>query len=176
MRSAVRAVAVSATLALGLAACGSDGVPPKEWAKSVCLAVKPWSTQIEASVTQARTKITAGANPVQTKTELVTLFRGAEKASSDAIAKVKKAGVPAADKGAEVAAQFGEALEAAKANFGRAASRVEALPTTDRAAFFNGVVTVGDQLSKDNNASSAKLSDVSSKDLEKAFNDVPECR
>jgi hypothetical protein len=179
MRSVIRTVAVATlgvTLVVPLAACGSDGAPPKDWAKSVCLAVKPWSTRIEASVTQARTKITAGADPVQTKTELVTLFRDAEKASADAIAKVQKAGVPDADNGAKVAAQFGEALDAAKANFGRAASRVEALPTADRTAFFNGVVTVGDQLSKDNNASSAKLSDVRSKDLEKAFDDVPECR
>jgi plasmid replication initiation protein len=142
----------------------------------VCLTVKPWSTQIDASVTQARTKITSASDPAQTKTELVALFTGAERTSRDAIAKVRKAGVPDADNGAAVASQFTAALTAAQDNFGRAAAGVRALPTTDRAAFYAGVVKVGDQLSKDNNASSQRLADVRSKDLEKAFADVSECR
>ncbi|MCW2612388.1 MAG: hypothetical protein QOC93_792 [Actinomycetota bacterium] len=175
MRAGMRAV-VAAALVFGLAACGSDGVEPEKWARSVCVAVKPWSTQIDASVTQARTKITAGSDPAQTKTELVALFRGAKRASDDAVAKVKKAGVPAADNGAKVSDQFVGALSAAGDNFGRAADGVEKLSTADRTAFYNGVVKVGDQLSKDNNKSSTALSTVRSKDLEQAFDQVSECR
>jgi multimeric flavodoxin WrbA len=106
----------------------------------------------------------------------VALFRGAKQASDDAVAKVKKAGVPVADNGKQVADQFVGALSAAGDNFGRAAEGVQTLPTTDRTAFYHGVVKVGDQLSKDNNKSSTQLSTVRSKDLEKAFDKVPECR
>jgi hypothetical protein len=172
----MRPAAAAAALTFALAGCGSDGVEPEKWARSVCVAVKPWSSQIDASVTQARTKITNATDPVQTKAELVALFRGAKQASDDAVAKVKKAGVPAADNGKKVADQFVGALSAAGSNFGRAADGVETLPTTDRAAFYSGVVKVGDQLSRDNNKSSTQLSTVRSKDLEKAFDKVPECR
>ncbi|HEY0358193.1 MAG TPA: hypothetical protein VGD11_06400 [Mycobacteriales bacterium] len=176
MRAGMRAAAVAAALTSVLAACGADGIEPEKWAKSVCVAVKPWSAEIDASVTQARTKITAASDPAQTKTELVALFRGAKQASDDAVAKVKKAGVPVADNGKQVADQFVGALSAAGDNFGRAAEGVQTLPTTDRTAFYHGVVKVGDQLSKDNNKSSTQLSTVRSKDLEKAFDKVPECR
>jgi hypothetical protein len=176
MRAGMRAAAATAALAFAVAGCGSDGVAPEKWARSVCVAVKPWSAQIDASVTQARTKITAASDPGQTKTELVALFRAAKQASDDAVSKVRKAGVPAADNGKKVADQFVGALSAAGDNFGRAADGVQKLPAANRAAFYNGVVKVGDQLSKDNNTSSAQLSTVRSKDLEKAFDKVPECR
>ena len=171
----VRVVAAGAVVST-LAACGSGGVPPKEWAREVCLAVKPWSTQIDASVTQARQQITGGTDPTKTKAELVALFSGAQQASADAVAKVRKAGTPDAENGEQVAAQFSAALVAAQKNFGRAADGVAALPTKDRSAFDDGVVKVGDQLSKDNNASTRQLGDVRSKDLEKAFAAVSECR
>jgi hypothetical protein len=171
----VRSVAVGGALVFALGACGSNGVPPADWARDVCVAVKPWSTQIDASVTQARQQITAASDPTKTKAELVALFSGAQQASADAVRKVEKAGIPDADNGEQVASQFTAALVAAKDNFGRAADGVENLPTKDRAKFYDGVVKVGDQLSKDNNASSRQLSDVRSKELEKAFADVPEC-
>jgi hypothetical protein len=172
----MRAAAAAVALTFVLAGCGSDGIEPEKWARSVCVAVKPWSTQIDASVTQARTKITGASDPAQTKTELVALFRGAKQASDDAVAKVRKAGVPAADNGKKVADQFVAALSAAGDNFGRAADGVQKLATADRAKFYDGVVKVGDQLSKDNNRSSTQLRTVTSKDLEKAFDKVPECR
>jgi hypothetical protein len=162
-------------LTVALAGCGSSGVPPEKWARSVCLAVKPWSTQIDASVTAARSKITSASAPEQTKAELVALFEQAQRASADALEKVRKAGTPDVDKGEQSAAQLAASLQAAEKAFGRAAAGVKALSTTDRAAFNSGVVKVGDRLSKDNNASTDQLRDISSKELEKAFVDVPEC-
>jgi hypothetical protein len=176
MSTATQIVAAWSALAFVLAGCGSNGVPPETWARSVCLAVKPWSTHIDASVTQARAKITSASDPTQTKSELVALFGGAQRASAEAVAKVQKAGVPDADNGQQVTAQFVAALKAAEEQFGRAAAGVNALSTADRSAFYSGVVKVGDQLSKDNNASSKQLRDVRSTTLERAFERVPECR
>jgi hypothetical protein len=176
MGTATRIVAAWSALAFLLAGCGSDGVPSETWARSVCLAVKPWSTQIDVSVTQAREKITSASDPAQTKSELVALFGGAQRASAEAVAKVQKAGVPDADNGKQVATQFVAALKSAEKQFGQAAAGVNALSTSDRSAFYSGVVKVGDQLSRDNNASSKQLSDVRSTALEKAFERVPECR
>jgi hypothetical protein len=177
MGSGRRAVAGWAGLvvAVALTGCGSNGVPPKDWARDVCLAVKPWSTQIDASVTAARSKITSASEPAQTKTELVGLFEQAQRASSEALEKVRKAGTPDADKGKEMASQLAKSLEAAEKAFARAAAGVKALPTGDRDTFTSGVVKVGDQLSKDNNAGSGTLDGVRSAELEQAFVDVPEC-
>src|SRR5882762_3716321 len=128
-----------------LAACGSDRVPADEWASKVCQAVKPWSTSINSAVSAAQQKITSGSSPAQTKTDLLTLYRGAREASNRALTQVKAAGIPDADNGAQVAQQFTAALTTARNAFANAATRTAALSTSDKNAFYAAVVAVGQQ-------------------------------
>jgi hypothetical protein len=161
---------------VALAACASDKVPPDQWASKVCLAVKPWSASINAAVAGAQQKITSGSTPAQTKADLLTLYGGARDSSSRALTQVRAAGVPDADNGAQVAQQFTAALTTARNAFAHAATRTAALSTVDKNAFYAGVVAVGQQLTTENGQNSAGFTNVSSDQLQKAFDTVPECK
>ncbi|WP_163568139.1 hypothetical protein [Fodinicola feengrottensis] len=161
---------------LVLAACASDKVPPDEWASKICVAVKPWSTSINAAVSAAQQKITSGSSPTQTKADLLTLYGGARDASNRALGQVQAAGIPDADNGAQVAQQFTAALTTARNAFAHAATRTAALSTSNKNAFYAGVVAVGQQLTTENGQNSAGFSNVSSDQLQKAFDSVTECK
>jgi hypothetical protein len=158
------------------ASCSTGKVPPEQWAGKVCLAVKPWSSSINAAVSSAQQKITSGSSPAQIKGDLLTLYGGARDASTTALGQVRAAGIPDADNGEDVARQFTSALTAARDAFGRAATRTAALSTSDKNAFYTAVVTIGQQLTQENNQNSAGFSHVSSAQLQKAFDTVPECQ
>lgn len=177
MRGSRRAVLV-AGLVLGLLpACGGeDSVPPKTWAKSVCAAVKPWSAEIARLQEEARRKITAKADAVQTKTELITLFAGMAQATDTAAVKVREAGEPDVDDGGKIADQFVSALTTAHDSFVKGKDAVAGLPTDDAKLFYDGVVAAGNAMSQENAKASQAFSDISSPELDRAFNEVPECR
>lgn len=177
MRAHRRAVLV-AGLVLGLvAACGGDdAVPPKEWARSVCTAVKPWSEEIARLQAETRKKITAKSDIGQTKTELITLFGGMAQATDTALRKVREAGEPDVDDGEKIAEQFVSALAAARDSFTKGKNAVAALPTDDQKVFYDGVLAAGDAMSQENAKASQAFSDISSPELDEAFDEVPECR
>jgi hypothetical protein len=167
------------TLALVAGCGGGQGtaqVAPKAWAKAVCAAVKPWSGQIRKLQDQARRKITARSNVEQTKDELVGLFGGMEMATDTALTRVKQAGVPKVKDGTHIADQFVHALTAARDSFGTGMSAVQRLPTADQDAFYTGVVAAGDAMSKENNQAGRAFASISSPELDRAFNQLPECR
>ena len=55
-------------------------------------------------------------------------------------------------------------------------SAVQRLPTADQAAFYDGVVAAGDEMSKENNDAGRTFTKVASPELDRAFNEVPECK
>lgn len=177
-RRGVLAAGLVAGLVLGLvAACGGDdAVPPETWAKSVCKAVKPWSAEIGRLQSATRQKITARSDIGQTKTELITLFGGMAQATDTALAKVREAGVPDVDDGRKIADQFVSALTAARDSFVKGKNAVAALPTDDQKVFYDGVLAAGDAMSQENAKAGQAFSDISSPELDKAFEEVPECR
>ncbi|WP_163508097.1 hypothetical protein [Fodinicola acaciae] len=138
--------------------------------------MKPWSTSINSAVTAAQQKITSGSSPVQIKADLLTLYGGARDASTKALGQVQAAGIPDADNGEDVAKQFTAALTTARNAFAHAATRTAALSTSDKGAFYSAVVTIGQQLTQENSQNSAGFSNVSSTQLQKAFDTVPECQ
>ena len=174
-KTAVTVLAVGVAVGL-VAACGKpDAVAPKAWAKSVCQAVKPWSSDIRRLQGEARQKITAKSDATQTKTELITLFGGMSQSTDAALVKVRRAGVPDVDGGKKISDQFISALTAAGKSFTMGKDAVAALPTDNPTTFYNGVVKAGDQMSKENNKAGEAFSNISSPELDRAFNDVPEC-
>jgi hypothetical protein len=106
----------------------------------------------------------------------VTLFGGMADATDSALVKVRKAGVPDVKDGEKVADQFVRALTAARDSFATGKRAVEKLSTADQAAFYDGVVAAGDVMSKQNSKAGQAFGDLKSPELDKAFNEVPECR
>ena len=67
-------------------------------------------------------------------------------------------------------------LERARDAYGNAKSTIDALPTNDAEKFYEGVTQAFAKLKEEYAASELDPSHVQSKELRRAFDEVPECR
>ncbi|MFI5905883.1 hypothetical protein [Dactylosporangium sp. NPDC051541] len=162
-------------LAFGVAACGGpDGVEPKQWAKQVCTALTPWRAEISDLTSKAQQQLGAATTPAQSKTNIVDLLAGAEASSERARAGVSGAGVPAVEDGPKVAEQFAASLTKARDAYGNAKRTVSGLPTDK--SFYPEVKKAFTTLNDEYGRSAIDPAHVGPEDLQKAFDEVPECR
>jgi hypothetical protein len=172
---AARLLAV-AVLAFMTSACGQDGVEPKQWAKTVCGALSPWRAEIADLTSKAQQQLQAARTPAETKTNIVDLLAGAEAASEKARAGVDGAGVPRVDDGEKVAEQFTASLSKARDAYGNAKRTVSGLPTDGAKTFYAEVTKAFATLKDEYERSAIDPAHVGPEDLQKAFDEVPECR
>jgi hypothetical protein len=159
-----------------LVACGSDGVEPKQWAKHVCGTLTPWRKEITTLAEQAQEQLKTAKTPAQAKANVVDLLSGAEQSSEKARKGVDAAGVPAVDHGDQIAKRFVASLLTARNAYGHARSSVDGLQIADAKAFYANVKTTFDTLHDEYAKTELDTDNVGSKDLQKAFDEVPECR
>lgn len=176
MRSLRGAVALLAVVAALVSGCGYDGVAPEEWASRVCQALTPWGEEIAALTRDTQKQLSTATSPKQAKRNIVGLLKGAEQASEDAREGVEVAGVPAVENGEQIAKEFRDALTAARDAYATAHTSVAKLSTEDADTFYDGVVDAMDQLSKDYSTSELDTDKVASEELQKAFDEAPECQ
>jgi len=163
-------------LLLLLGACGS-GPTPKVWAAAVCTALSPWRAEIGSLTSSAQQQMTAQTTPVQAQENLVRLLGGAESATETARGRVEAAGVPDVNQGEQVAQGFVDSLAAVRDAYGRARQGIADLPATGRAGtFYDEVESVLATLSADYQRGALDTSSLDSPDLNRAFDEVPECR
>lgn len=158
-----------------LAACGG-GPSPAAWATSVCAALTPWRSEIGSLTQRAQAQMDAATTPAQAKENLVRLLAGAEQASETARSLVAEAGVPDVDGGEAVAHSFVESLRAARDAYGKAKTTVEGLSTGDAKAFYDGVIAAMTTLTDEYGESALDTGKLRSTELQRAFDEVPECR
>jgi hypothetical protein len=176
MRSA-RTFPVLLIVALTVTLGGCSGSPSsRAWAASVCTALAPWRTEIGTLTTRAQQQISAETTPAQAKENLTRLFAGAEESSAKALQGVEEAGVPDADNGRAIADSFRSSLSAIRDAYGRAKTGIDGLATTPAKAFYAQVATVVQTLSSEYAESDLDTSNLASKELSAAFDDLPECR
>lgn len=176
VRFARPAATLAALLALGpVAACGG-GSPPARWAADVCAALSPWRARIQALNAQAQQQLAAATGPAQARAGLLELLRGAQEASETARAALVAAGVPDTPGGAEIAASFTASLATIRDAYARARRDLELLPEQDATAFYDRVIAIFGQLSRDYAAASPDPDQVGSTDLRRAFEEVEQCR
>jgi hypothetical protein len=171
-----RAVVAVAAVALLVAACGSDAVEPKAWAKQVCAALKPWSATIGELTQQTQRQLAGVTTAQQARTSLVGLLDSEARASEAARKKVVRAGVPDVDGGKKIAGQFAAALASARDAYATARDSIKQLSTTDATTFYDGVSTAIDTLKKQYDAGKLDTAKVKSEDLQQAFDEVPQCQ
>jgi predicted small lipoprotein YifL len=173
-----RAVACAAVLTVlsTLGGCGGDGVPPAEWASTVCRALKPWTERIASLTQDAQTQMSKATSPRQAKESILGLLAGAERASEHARQRVADAGVPAVDDGERIATEFQAALSAARDAYGSARGRVERIETDSADDFYDRVVEAMERLSTDYDNGALDTSELESEELQRAFDESPGCR
>jgi hypothetical protein len=170
-----RAVFAVLLLGAGLAGCG-NGPAPRAWASSVCEALAPWRAEIGGLTARTGQQMTARTTPAQAKENLVRLFGGAQAASETARRQVEAAGVPDATDGERVARGFVDALTAVRDAYGRARTAIEALDTARAEEFYDGVTTALATLDDEYARSALDTSKLDSPELQRAFDEVPECQ
>ncbi len=163
------------SLVVTLGAC-SSGPAPRAWAASVCTVLAPWRAEIGDLATRTQQQMTAETTPTQAKENLTRLFGGAESASEKARAGVEKAGVPDAEEGQQVAEGFTASLGAMRDAYGRARTGIDALAVSPAKDFYAKVGTVVDTLNSEYQASELDTTSLSSVELQRAFDEAPECR
>ncbi|WP_432983809.1 hypothetical protein [Dactylosporangium sp. CA-233914] len=173
---AARLLAAAVTVAALAAACSQDGVEPKRWAKTVCAALTPWRAEIADLTAKAQQQLQAARTPAATKTNIVDLLAGAESASEKARAGVEGAGIPRVDDGGKVAEQFTASLSKARDAYGNAKRAISALPTDNAKTFYGEVGKAFTTLKDEYERSAIDPAHVGPADLQKAFDEVPECR
>lgn len=173
---AARLSAAVVLLCVAAGCAGGDGVEPKQWAKTVCSALSPWRAAIADLTDKANQQLQAAKTPTQTKTNIVELLTGAETASEKARAGVDGAGVPRVEDGKKVAEQFTTSLSKARDAYGNAKRTVSGLPTADAKAFYAAVGSAFGTLKEDYERSAIDPAHTGPADLQRAFDEVPECR
>lgn len=162
---------------------GRGDVAADDWVATVCQALRPWRGEIEELMARAQRSMDAaaagGSGPAaagSAKTGLVDLLAGAEASSERARSRVAAAGVPDADNGRRVAAEFAGSLGRTRDAYGRARDSVANLPTAQPKQFYDAVSAAFAQLATDYSAGALDLDKVGSRELKKSFAEVPECR
>ncbi|HEX5598084.1 MAG TPA: hypothetical protein VFX61_19030 [Micromonosporaceae bacterium] len=170
-----RFTALLTVLLVFVGACGG-GPSARSWAASVCSALTPWRAEISSLASSTDQQMTAQTTPAQAKENLVRLLGGAEAATEAARRKVVAAGVPDVERGESVAQGFVASLAAVRDAYGRAKKSIEELATGQASDFYDGVEATMKTLHQEYDASALDTSTLNSKELKRAFDELPECR
>lgn len=162
-------------LALIVAGCGG-GPTPTAWAASVCEALAPWRAEIGNLTIRTQQQMTAETTPAQAQENLVRLFDGARTASEQARAQVERAGVPDVDGGAAIVQRFTASLAGVRDAYGRASDAIAGLDTSDAKRFYDDVTKVVTVLNQEYDRTALDTTNLESREMKRAFDEVPECR
>ncbi|MDG4774445.1 hypothetical protein [Solwaraspora sp. WMMD792] len=174
--STARIAVLLTAVALTLSGCGG-GPSPVVWAAEVCTALRPWRAEISNLTSSTQQQMTAQTTPAQAQENLVRLLSGAAAATETARVRVVEAGVPDADQGEQVATGFADSLGAVRDAYGKAEEGIAGLDATGPAdSFYDGVEAVLATLTDDYQRSALDTSSLDSAELNRAFDEVPECR
>ncbi|MBB5871324.1 hypothetical protein F4553_004703 [Allocatelliglobosispora scoriae] len=164
-----------ALLLAGLGGCAGEP-PPEVWAASVCSALTPWRTEINALTKRTQQQQEAAPNTAQAKENLTRLFASAETATESARSKVVAAGAPDVTDGPAIAASFVTSLAGVRDAYAHAKNGISAITATENKDFSDQVAAVLDTLNSEYAKTAPDLGKLQSVELREAFEEVPECR
>jgi hypothetical protein len=173
-RAAVLAASLVSAASLMAACAGHPSA--QDWAGTVCHALGPWRSSINDLNTRAAAEMAKATTPAQAQASLVELVSGAETASETARLAVVAAGVPDVDGGSAVASSFVASLAGTRDAYARAKTDLQALPTGNEDAFYDGVSTVLSRLNDEYQASAVDTTRLDSPELRQAFDGNSACR
>jgi hypothetical protein len=174
MRRGLLAVPVVACVTLA-AGCGGP-VAPRTWVTTVCQSLTPWRATITQLNSTAQVEMATARTAQDTRAHVLSLLDGARQASERARAAVDAAGVPDVDGGAEIERRFVASLTAVRDAYGRAATAVGALSTTDPTTFYAGVAAAMSRLAADYQSAGVDTDRLASAELQGDFSQVAACR
>ena len=174
------------TLAVAAAGCGSSGgssktgAKPDAWAAEVCGALRDWAQGLKSSSTSLNAQLATATSIEAAKAKFIAFLDTAAKTADVMVARVRKEGPPAVDKGEALQSDLEAALGRFGTSFRHASTKARKLPTNNRQAFSSGVTSLG----KDVVTELAATGDVftklgerfKDKDLSNATKNQPACQ
>jgi hypothetical protein len=183
---AVRLPILSLLAAVALAAgCGGgedtqEGIPPADWAQSVCGAFEDWQTSLQEQSQGLTSEVLEAKNPQAAKQQISAFLGDVIVETETMIGEVSAAGQPAVEEGGAIAEDFNDGLERMRSAFKDAASDVESVPTDDPQAFQQQLTQIGEDLQTQGQAIGDTLGEIDEKydaeELSRAFEDTPQCQ
>jgi hypothetical protein len=177
-------LALLAAVALA-AGCGGgeetpEGVPPADWAQSVCGALSDWQTSLLEQSQGLTSEVLEAKNPQAAKQQIGDFLGDVIADTEIMVGIVEDSGVPAVEEGGQVAADFRAGLNRMRSAFQDAQQRVESVPTDDPEAFQEQLARIGADLQTQGKAIGDTLSEVDEKydaeELSQAFDNTPQCQ
>ena len=167
--------AVLASL-LVIAGCGSSssGVSANSYVKSVCAAIKPFVTDIQARSNSLN--LTSLSSPAQGKQALEGFMTAAVADSQKAVDQLKAAGVPNVNNGKNISSALVDAFTKVKSALSAAQSQAAALPTGSVAAFRTAGQSLATAIRASFASIGAGLGGLKSAELSKAAKSTPACQ
>jgi hypothetical protein len=167
--------AVLASL-LVIAGCGSSssGVSANSYVKSVCGAIKPFVTDIQARSNSLN--LTSLSSPAQGKQALEGFMTAAVADSQKAVDQLKAAGVPNVNNGKNISNALVDAFTKVKSALSAAQSQAAALPTGSVAAFRTAGQSLATTIRTSFASIGAGLGGLKSAELSKAAKSTPACQ
>lgn len=167
--------AVLASL-LVIAGCGSSssGVSANSYVKSVCEAIKPFVTDIQARSNSLN--LTSLSSPAQGKQALEGFMTAAVADSQKAVDQLKAAGVPNVNNGKNISSALVDAFAKVKSALSAAQSQAAALPTGSVAAFRTAGQSLATAIRASFASIGAGLGGLKSAELSKAAKSTPACQ
>jgi hypothetical protein len=171
--------------AVARAGCGggeetAEGVPPADWAQSVCGALSDWQTSLQEQSQGLTSEVLEAKNPQAAKQQISDFLSDVIVETETMIGEVSSAGQPAVEEGGAIAEDFNDGLEQMRSAFKDAASDVEAVPTDDPQAFQEQLTQIGEDLQTQGQAIGDTLGEIDEKydaeELSDAFDDTPACK
>lgn len=181
LRLPILALLAAVALAAG---CGGgeetpEGVPPADWAQSVCGALSNWQGSLQEQSQGLTSDVLEAKNPRAAKQQISDFLSDVIVETETMIGEVSSAGQPAVDEGGAIAEDFNDGLEQMRSAFKDAASDVEAVPTDDPQAFQEQLTQIGEDLQTQGQAIGDTLGEIDEKydaeELSDAFDDTPAC-
>jgi len=167
--------AVLASL-LVIAGCGSSSssVSANSYVKSVCGAIKPFVTDIQARSNSLN--LTSLSSPAQGKQALEGFMTAAVADSQKAVDQLKAAGVPNVNNGKNISSALVDAFTKVKSALSAAQSQAAALPTGSVAAFRTAGQSLATTIRTSFASIGAGLGGLKSAELSKAAKSTPACQ
>jgi hypothetical protein len=182
LRLPILALLAAVALAAGCGG-GSDtpeGVPPADWAQSVCGALAEWQASLQEQSQGLTSDVLEAQNPTAAKQQISDFLDEVIIETETMIGVVESAGQPAVEEGGALAGEFQDGLQRMRSAFNDAASDVKSVPTDDPQAFQQQLTQIGEDLQTQGQAIGDTLGEIDEKydadELSQAFDDTPECQ
>jgi hypothetical protein len=171
--------------ALAVAAgCGGGGgteagVPPADWAASVCGAFEGWRLSLEDQAQGLSSEVLNAATPQAAKDRVSTFLDEVIASTETLRGEIEKVGAPAVDQGGAIQEDLNAGLIAMETAFEQARDSVAAVPTDDPQAFQQALTGIGEALETQGEQIGDTLGGLDEKydapELEAALENSPGC-